>query len=173
MQRLNSINSNADEIIDISEGKPEKVPAATKYIDANFDISQYIKVMQGKLKIVERLSDYMDTLEEMMKSPHVLASMTPKDIMVLYQSIIRRANMEATLVSKFVDDSVKNSLIKKRMMVEQKKLERDEAEARRQGTGDSTTGKIAKTLKSILLAQGKASTTGNDNVEEVDFNGEV
>lgn len=172
MERYKTINTNASEILELGEPR-DKTSASSKYMDANFDISRYIKVMQEKLATVEKLSSFMDEIEEVMKSPSMLSQLRPKDMILFYQSLIRRANMEATLVSKFVDDSVKNSIIKKRMMVEQKKLERDEAEANRRGLGDSTTGQISKQLKNILMSKGRVSVTGIDNVEEVDFTGEV
>lgn len=172
MERYKTINKRAGSLLEISE-QGETTTPSSRYLDANFDISRYIKVMQEKLATVEKLSVFMDEIEEVMKSPSMLSQLKPKEMLLFYQSLIRRANMEAMLVSKFVDDSVKNSIIKKRMMVEQKRLERDEAEASRKGLGDSTTGQISKQLKSILMTKGRASISGIDNVEEVDFTGEV
>lgn len=170
MRRVEEINK---EVIDISEDAPKFSAASSqRYLESNFDISRYIKQHSARLSTIERIDGILDKIEEVVTTPEFLSQVGPKGVLALYSVLTKRVASENALVQRFVNDAVANSLLKRRMMLEQKKLER-EAEVEAKTGKDQTIGQMAKQLKSILRAASGTPPATEHKDENTDFNGEI
>lgn len=171
MKKLSSKSMNEFDVVEVVKEvkQEEQIPSSAKFLEANFDLSKYIKIMQGRLHSIDRLNSLLDKLEEAFTDPSVMRSMSNKDALLLYQSLIRRATMESTLVSKFIDDSVKNTLIKRRLQLEQQRMEKDQREAE----GVNRSSNVADILRSLKKIASARDSDNMDTIKEPDFTGEA